>query len=73
MWPKDKGLYVYKVKFSRKPLDTTVIDADKEKISRISLRRGIRVLPVLIHVNGVSESLMNSDYFYAVVDFCELL
>lgn len=70
---KNKTLYLFEVKFSRKPLGSSVIDAVKEKIARISLPRGIRVLPILIHVNGVSESIKESDYFYAVIDFCELL
>lgn len=70
---KHKTPYVFEVKFSRKPLDSTVIDAVKEKIARVSLPRGVRVLPILIHVNGVSESIKDSDYFYAVIDFCELL
>ncbi len=35
--------------------------------------RDMSVLPVLIHVNGVTESVFEEEYFYAIIDFRELL
>jgi hypothetical protein len=50
-----------------------VIQAVKEKISRLALPRGVACLPVLIHVNGVSDEVKRSGYFFKKIDFSELL
>jgi AAA+ ATPase superfamily predicted ATPase len=73
MQTKFKTLYVCEVRFSKNTLGRSVIDEVKEKIARISLPRGINVLPVLIHVNGVSEAIIEEDYFYSTIDFGQLL
>lgn len=70
---KFKTLYVLEVKFSKNPVTKMVIDEVKEKISRISTPRGTAVLPVLVHVNGASDALLDEDYFYSVIDFSNLL
>jgi len=70
---KFKTLYVIEIKFSRNPIKKQVIEEVKNKIERISLPRGTAVLPVLIHVNGVSDPVSDADYFHAIIDFGELL
>ncbi len=64
-----KTLYVCEVKFKRKEIDVSIIEEMKEKIARIVLPRGYSCVPVLIHANGVSEAVRESDYFYKVIDF----
>jgi len=70
---KYQNLYVCEIKFSRHPINTKVIEDMKRKISRLALPRGSSALPVLIHVNGVTESVATKDYFYEIIDFGELL
>ncbi len=57
------ALFVCEIKFSKHPIKSEVIDQVKEKISRISLPRGFSCWPVLIHVNGVSDAVIDSGYF----------
>ncbi len=54
-------------------IDFLIMDEVSEKINRISLPRQMTVLPVLIHVNGVAEAVIDADYFYAIIDFGEFL
>jgi len=70
---KYKNLYVCEIKFSRNPVNTKVIGDIKTKINRLIQPRGSSFLPVLIHVNGVTESVIEEDYFYEIIDFCEFL
>lgn len=66
-------LYACEFKFSVDPIRKEVIDEMREKLSKLALPRGYSVLPVLIHVNGVSESLLDANYFSHVINFSELL
>jgi len=70
---KFKTAYVFEIKFSRNLVKKQVIEEVSEKINRMSLPRGMAVLPVLIHVNGVADSVIEEDYFYSIIDFCQLL
>lgn len=67
------NLYACEIKFSKDPLRKGVIREVKDKIDRISLPRGMAVLPVLIHVNSIDESISDAGYFHRIVDFSELL
>jgi AAA+ ATPase superfamily predicted ATPase len=70
---KYKTLYLCEVKFIRKEVDVSVIHSVEEKMSRLSLPRGYSILPVLIHVNGVSDQVYEKEFFYKMIDFSELL
>ena len=66
-------LYVCEIKFSIHPINQKIVDEVKEKIQRLSIPRGYGVCPVLIHVNGVSDSVYASEYFGNIIDFTALL
>lgn len=70
---KFNTLFVIEIKFSRNKIKNKVIEEVSEKIDKISLPYGTAILPVLIHVNGVSDQLAESNYFHRIVDFGELL
>ncbi len=70
---KYKNLYLFEIKFSRQPITNKVITQVKEKVARLTLPRGTAILPVLVHVNGVSNGVLDSDYFYSIIDFGDLL
>jgi hypothetical protein len=67
------NLFICEIKFSRNLIGSEVIEEVKEKIARISLPRGFSCFPVLIHVNGVSDPVIESDYFSQIIDFSSLL
>ncbi len=67
------GLFVCEFKFSKKPIGTQVIEEVKQKIDRLAYKRGFSIWPVLVHVNGVSEDVINSGFFSRIIDFGELL
>ncbi len=64
-------LYLCEIKFSMDPIGVSVIDEIKNKITALSIPRGYSYRPVLIHVNGVTESLKDSGYFSEIVDMSE--
>jgi len=66
---KTNVLYACEIKFSKNSLDSTVISEMKEKLQNLSAPKGFSVVPVLIHVNGVSASVIEADYFYKIIDF----
>jgi hypothetical protein len=66
-------LYICEIKFSRHPVKIDVITEVKEKTNRLKMPRHISRRPVLIHVNGVSEDVLESQYFSNVIDFGQML
>ncbi len=70
---KHNNLYICEIKFSKQPIDISVISDMEKKISNIKTPKGFSCIPVLIHVNGVTSSLEEEDYFSSIVDFSKLL
>lgn len=67
------GLYVCEIKFSLKPIGTSIISEMKQKIQNLKRSKGISCRPILIHVNGVQEGVAEFEYFSNIIDFGELL
>jgi AAA+ ATPase superfamily predicted ATPase len=68
-----KNLYICEIKFSHKPISVEVIQEMKKKLQAIKIPRGFACLPVLIHINGASQSIHEAGFFSHVVDFSENL
>ena len=66
-------LYLCEVRFSKKPIGLQVIKDMRAKMSAIATPRNFAKLPVLIHVNGVQESVVESGFFSHIIDFSEFL
>lgn len=49
------------------------MDEMKDKLKRLALPKNVSCFPVLIHVNGVAESVEDSGYFAKIIDFSKLL
>jgi AAA+ ATPase superfamily predicted ATPase len=62
-------LFACEIKFSKKPIDLSVVTAVKKKLATIALPRGFACLPVLIHANGVTEEVEEANYFFKIIDF----
>lgn len=68
-----QSLYMCEIKFSKNPIDISVIQEVRERINALKRPKGFSIRPVLIHVNGVTEALMDEDYFSDIVDFEDLV
>lgn len=66
-------LYACEVKFRQGVIGKEVIEEVEEKLRRMQLPRGFSCRPVLIHVNGVSEDVIDSGYFARIIDLSDLL
>ena len=66
-------LYICEIKFSRKAIDLSIIDEVKEKIKRLKMPKYFSRLPVLIHVGGVQDEVVETGYFAHIIDFGSLL
>jgi len=66
-------LYVVEVKFHKAALDSSVISEVRDKIKRLVQPKNFSIRPVLIHVNGISEAVEESDYFIKIIDLTEML
>ncbi len=67
------SLYICEIKFSRQPIGRKVIDEMREKIEKLKRPKGHSCRPVLIHVNGVLDSISESGYFSKIIDFSQAL
>lgn len=66
-------LFACEIKFSVHPLGGDVISEVSEKLSNLTLPKRFSCFPVLIHMNGVSDSITDSGYFSEIIDFSQLL
>ena len=64
-------LYLCEIKFHASEVKRSVVDEVEEKIRRLSIPHGYSIRPVLIHVNGVSQSVIESGLFTHIIDFSE--
>lgn len=62
-------LYICEIKFSTSEIKSPVIAEMEKKIKNLSYPKGFSIRPVLIHVNGVSQSIMESEIFNDIIDF----
>ncbi|MBF0105523.1 MAG: AAA family ATPase [Deltaproteobacteria bacterium] len=70
---KYNTLYLCEIKFKNEPLDKAIIQEVEEKRKRLKIPKGFSIRPALIHVNGVSESLIEQDYFAKIISYDCLL
>ncbi len=66
-------LFLCEIKFSKNPINTSVIREVKTKIDRLAFPKGFSCVPVLIHIGGISDELDDNDYFFKCIDFSEFL
>jgi uncharacterized protein len=66
-------LYVCEVKFSKDPIGLSIVKEMEEKIANIARPKGFSIRPILIHVNGVTDAVIESEFFSHVIDFGQFL
>lgn len=70
---KFNTIYICEIKFRKHKIDKKIIAECEQKIAALNLPKGFSCRPVLIHVNGVQDSVIDSQFFSAIIDFSELL
>lgn len=66
-------LYICEIKFSRNLIEKSIVTEVQSKIDALESSKKFSCRPVLIHVNGVHEEVVDCDYFSAIIDAGELL
>lgn len=66
-------LYLCEVKFCMGEVNKSVVHDVKIKLDRLSIPKGYSVRPILIHVNGVTQGVVESGIFDKIIDFNEFL
>lgn len=66
-------LFACEIKFSINPLQSDILEEVKKKLISIDLPKRFSCWPVLIHINGVSESVQDSEYFSEIIDLGSFL
>lgn len=68
-----QNLYICEVKFQKDKIKKNIIAELDRKIKNLKTPKGFSKRAVLIHVNGVDDSVIESNYFAKIIDFGELL
>jgi len=66
-------VYLCEIKFSRNRISSGIQEDMREKVRRLSLPRHCSAMPVLVHANEVSESVVHGDCFARIIDFTDIL
>ncbi len=68
---RHNALYVCEIKFSTSEIKSLVIEEMERKVESLSTPKGFSIRPVLIHVNGVSQAIKDSEVFNDIIDFSQ--
>ena len=68
---KFNTLYVCEIKFEKNSIGYSIINEVQQKTDRLALPKGFSCRSVLIHVGGVTDAVIESDYFSDVIDFTQ--
>ncbi len=66
---KYNTLYICEIKFTKNLIGMDVIRDVQEKMKRLKITKGFSMRSVLIHVNGVTDELVECDFSSKIIDF----
>ena len=66
-------LLACEIKFYKSEIKRDIIEETKSKLENLYLPQGFSVKSVLIHVNGVSDSVSDENYYYRIIDLGKAL
>ncbi len=70
---KFNTLYLCEIKFSKSPIESSIINEIEDKIKKFKIPSGFSIRPVLITVNGVTDCVEESGFFSRIINFSEML
>ncbi|MDX8430771.1 MAG: hypothetical protein SNF33_03070 [Candidatus Algichlamydia australiensis] len=66
------AIFLCEIKFSIHNIGKEVIEEMEQKIKKLEIPKHITYRPILIHVGGVSNEVISSEYFDKIIDWCEV-
>ena len=66
-------IFICEIKFSKELIGLSVVKEVQQKMNRIVKPKGFSMRPVLVHVNGVTDAVVESDFFANIIDFGQFL
>lgn len=66
-------LYLCEIKFSKDPIPYSIIKEIQQKIDILVKPKNFSIRPILIHVNGVTDAVIESEFFAKIIDFGQFL
>lgn len=66
-------LYIFEIKFSKNSINTDIIHEMQNKIKHLQIPKHFSYRIILIHVNGVTEEVVDRDFFSSIIDFGQFL
>jgi len=70
---KFNSLYCCEIKFSRNSIKLSVVDEVRQKIQSLEHAKIMSVRPILIHINGVDDSVLGEEFFAKIINLGKLL
>lgn len=70
---KSNNLIVCEFKFRKNEINSSVIGDVQEKVKSLSLPKGVGVANVLVHIGDISESVLQKQYFYRILNLSDWL
>ncbi|MBX3487190.1 MAG: AAA family ATPase [Candidatus Paracaedibacteraceae bacterium] len=70
---RSNHLYVCEFKAGQKDISTDITDEVQTKIDRLSIPKGYATIPVLIHIGNIPDSVIDSNYFFRIIDIETLI
>jgi uncharacterized protein len=70
---KFNTLYVCEIKFSKEPVGLSVVKEVQQKMERLAKPKSYSMRPILIHANGVTDDVIECDFFAKIIDFSQFL
>lgn len=70
---KFNTLFICEIKFSKQEIGASAISEVQQKIKTLARPKGFSCFPVLIQVNGVSDRVLENNYFSEILDFSKIL
>lgn len=68
-----KTIFACEIRYSKNPLPKSIVKEVSEKIKRLNYSKNQAILPVLIHFNEVLDEVYESEFFYQIINFSELI
>lgn len=68
-----RRIYVCECKLKDDKLPKAIISEVEQKVRRLAKPQNMVVCPVLIHLNGVQDSVEQEDYFHRIIDMSDAL
>jgi len=70
---KYNTLYICEIKFSKNEIKKDIIHEMQKKIAALMIPKNFSYRPILIHVNGVKDEVVDDGFFAAIIDFGQFL